>query len=301
MVKEYKHGVTIFTPTYNRKDKLKRLYDSLLKQEVEKFEWLIVDDGSTDASKELIAQFIEEQLINIRYIYKANGGKHTALNVGMREAYYEYFLCVDSDDFLEEDAIKTICDYTIDKKPFGIISYKSEYGRDGIIGEEFPEYLDKTTLFDLINNYNVDGDRTLIFKTELLQDIFIPEPEGTKFFPETYVYDCFDKKYTSDLMRKSICCCEYLENGYSANFRMLMINNSVSMKWFYSERIDFPCTLKQRFYSAFRYIAYSFLANSKDGKYKGSRKGIFFVAFPFGLVMYIKYYFLRRRYGNGKR
>ena len=72
---------TILTPTYNRGENLKKLYKSLLKQKDNNFEWVIVDDGSTDNTKEIIQQFLQEAKINLKYLYKENGGKHTALNL----------------------------------------------------------------------------------------------------------------------------------------------------------------------------------------------------------------------------
>ena len=98
--------ITILTPTYNREKTLKRAYESLLAQTNKDFEWIVVDDGSSDNTKSLIEGFINESKLDIRYIYKTNGGKHTALNVGTAEAKGELLLILDSDDYLSEDAIE---------------------------------------------------------------------------------------------------------------------------------------------------------------------------------------------------
>lgn len=295
-MQKYREGITVFTPTYNRADKLERLYKSLLIQDNEHFEWLIVDDGSTDATKERVQKFIDEEKINIRYIYKENGGKHTALNVGMHKAEYEYFVCIDSDDYMAEGAINAIMECAYKVKPLGIIAYKTEYNSGKIIGDQFPDNVKYSTLFSLMNNYGCNGDKTIIHRTELLEEIYIPEPIGVKFFPETYMFDKFDEKYESFLLRKSICICEYLEEGYSLNYRALLINNAVSFKWSHAERIDFPCKFKQRFIAAYRYDAYAMLAKSKEGKYKGKHKLMPIIAFPAGLAMYIVYSRYRKKY-----
>ena len=97
--------ITIITPTYNREKKLTKAYKSLVKQTDKNFEWLVVDDGSTDNTKDLINKFKKEKKIKIRYIYKENGGKHTALNVGTQKAKGELLLILDSDDYLDVKAV----------------------------------------------------------------------------------------------------------------------------------------------------------------------------------------------------
>ncbi len=287
--------LTIFTPTFNREKTLPRLYKSIVEQKnTEEVEWLIIDDGSTDGTKKLIEEYIVEKKVQIRYIKKINGGKHTAMNVGIQNSKGEYFLCVDSDDFLEKNAIEDILEFLKKYKPNGVIAYKKEYPSNKIIGDKFPENLSETTLFDLINIRKSSGDRTLIYKTSLIKFIKIPEPQNIKFFPETYLYDRFDEKYKCVILPKVLCCCEYLEEGYSSDFRNLMIKNSLAMKWFYAERIDFPCAFKFRFQSAYRYVAFTLLSKCKEGKYKGKNKGIIIAAIPFGIAMYLVYEYYRR-------
>ena len=106
---EYKF--TIFTPTYNRADLLKKLYESLKNQSFKNFEWLIVDDGSTDNTCETIQGFQEENIIDIRYIKKENGGKQRAYNVGVENAKGELFICLDSDDIYVENGLEIILKY----------------------------------------------------------------------------------------------------------------------------------------------------------------------------------------------
>jgi len=100
--------ITILTPTYNRKHTLRRAYDSLINQTNKDFEWLVIDDGSKDDTKELIDEFISENKITIKYFFKENGGKHTALNFGTNKAKGELVLILDSDDYLSNDAIELV-------------------------------------------------------------------------------------------------------------------------------------------------------------------------------------------------
>ncbi len=283
--------ITIFTPTYNRAHTLPRLYNSLKKQNEYSFhiEWLIVDDGSTDNTEKIVRAFQSEEIIKISYIKKKNGGKHTALNVGIKNAKNEYFFCVDSDDYLQAGAIKHLVTFINEYDPDAIIAYKSNIDTQEQIGSPFPKGLTETTLYTLINQYKCNGDRSLIYRTDLIREITIPEPSGVKFFPETYLYDRFDEKYTSLLLERDLCKCQYLSGGYSNSFRKLMIDNALSMKWFYGERINMKISFKERFTYAYRYLAYTFLAKSNEYTYKGHYAFYFILALPLGIAMYIFY------------
>ena len=288
-------GITIFTPTYNRAHTLKRLYDSLLLQDPQMLEWLIVDDGSTDDTAELVRGFAAQAQVQVRYLYKENGGKHTALNVGIQNAARQYFLCVDSDDCLAEGALERILDCVRRRSPKGIIAYKSRLDSGEVIGDPFPEGLEQTTLFSLINDHRSSGDRTLIYQTALLRGITIPEPEGMTFFPETYLYDRFDQQHRCVLLPEVLCRCEYLAGGYSDSFRMLMIRNALPMKWFYAERIDMPSSFSVRYGSVFRYVAFSLLAPGKTGRYRGKYWYLLPLGFPKGFAMFLVYGYFRLR------
>lgn len=294
MDKKLLPGITVFTPTYNRSHTLSRLYESLLAQAGE-FEWLVVDDGSTDGTGALVASFAAQEKIPIRYIYKENGGKHTALNEGIRQAGREYFLCLDSDDALAPGAIAALTDCIRRENPAGIIAYKSLMEKEERIGPAFPEGLKECTLYDLINVHGCGGDRTLVYRTELLGENLIPEPKGVKFFPETYLYDRVDEVHTSVLLRQVICRCEYQQGGYSDSFRMLMIRNALSMKWFYGARIDMNSSFRLRLGNLYRYVAYALLEPGKVGKYRGKYRCLLPLAWPKGLAMYVVYGMIRFR------
>ena len=104
--------ITVFTPTYNRGYIIKQLYDSLILQSYKDFEWLVIDDGSTDDTEELFKSFIAEQKLNIHYLKIENGGKHRAINKGVILAQGKYFFIVDSDDYLHNNALERIYFYT---------------------------------------------------------------------------------------------------------------------------------------------------------------------------------------------
>lgn len=213
--------ITIFTPVYNREKTLLRLYNSLLEQTNMDFEWLIVDDGSTDDTYNVLKNFINENRINIRYFYQENKGKHVAHNKGVRECKTELFLCVDSDDYLEKNAVEVILKewekIRLQENVAGIVAYRGE-PNGGIIGTEFPIGITMSTLSNLYKKGKT-GDTALIFKRNILDKYPFPEFEGEKFLRESVVYDEIDKNYSLLVVPQIIYVCEYLIDGLTKNAR----------------------------------------------------------------------------------
>lgn len=103
--------LTVFTPLYNRINTLKRTYESLKRQTSKDFVWLIIDDGSTDNPYEIIKEWIKiNNGFEIKYVYKENGGMHTAHNTAYENIDTELNVCVDSDDYMPDNAVQLIID-----------------------------------------------------------------------------------------------------------------------------------------------------------------------------------------------
>ena len=209
--------VTVFTPTYNRANTLMRLYDSLLKQSDTRFEWVIVDDGSTDNTESLIKKITEKKnKFEIVYFKKENGGKHTAINKGLDLARGKMFIIVDSDDYITEDAIEKIIKYEkqISKSSdnFAGIWFCKGYSKNNIIGTTFKgEYVDATSLQR--KKYNINGDKAEVFYTEILKKNKFPVIEGERFVPEALVWNRIAKQgYKIRWFQDIIYIAEYL-NG----------------------------------------------------------------------------------------
>ena len=185
---------TVFTPTYNRAYILGELYKSLQQQTTYQFEWLIVDDGSTDDTNEIVSKWIkEENRFPIHYFKKENGGKHRAINFALQYAHGEYFFIVDSDDCLVPDAIETISKQmkTLPtdgyKKYAGICNCRG-YSPTEIMGTSFEgDYIDCTSLER--EKYGITGDKAEVFYTEIMRQYPFPEFDGEKFITECVVWD----------------------------------------------------------------------------------------------------------------
>ena len=161
--------LTIFTPTFNRAYVLGKCYDSLKNQTVKDFVWLIIDDGSSDNTKELVESWIKEGLIEIRYKYQKNQGMHGAHNTAYELIDTELNTCIDSDDYMPIDGVEKILkfwDKYGSEKIAGIAALDA-YESGQVIGDKFPEDLKTSALFDIHYKHKLKGDKKLIYRSEL--------------------------------------------------------------------------------------------------------------------------------------
>ncbi len=207
--------ITILTPTYNRAKILSNLYISLTNQTTHNFEWLVIDDGSDDNTKDLIMNCKLEAPFDIRYIKKNNGGKHSALNVGFKESKYDWVFIVDSDDTLIENAIETLSIET-NRLPddFNSICILRTYTDGTIIGDEFPSgmrnYLDRV--------YNkVKGDKADIIRKNAVLDFTFPEYHNENFMAESPLYLWLGTRGKTKFINYKGYVCEYLDGGLTDN------------------------------------------------------------------------------------
>ena len=192
--------LTIFTPTFNRDAHLIKCYNSLLTQSYRDFEWLIVDDGSTDSTKKVVEAFQEENKITIRYIYQENAGKQSAWNRAVLNANGKYFIGVDSDDALIEDSLALFFEEYIPM----IENNDEVIGIRALSKRESSQTADSTYSID--NEYSINswfdefgsriiGERIDIFKTNILKDYLYPVNDKIKFVPEIWFYSTISTKY----------------------------------------------------------------------------------------------------------
>lgn len=222
--------ITVFTPVYNRAYIISQLYQSLLRQTNYDFEWLIIDDGSTDNIGELVSRWIADtEEFEIRFYRQPNGGKHRAINRGVQLAKGDAFLIVDSDDHLTEDAIDTVYEYWTqvqDRTEFAGISGLRMHQNGQIIGGRpgFEEYVDATNLER--SAYGLEGDKAEVYKTELLKGFPFPEFEGERFVTEAVIWNKIAYQgFKIRWFNKSIIICDYLEDGLTANGGGLFVQN----------------------------------------------------------------------------
>lgn len=288
--------LSIITPTYNRSILLKRLYESLVMQTSKDFEWIIIDDGSIDDTREIVDCWIKQNKINIRYIYQENQGKYIAHNTGVKNANGDLCLCIDSDDYPTLNCVELILNHwKINNKEMhsGIIALKS-YSNNTIIGDRIPINVKETTLFDLSERNKISGDKTLVYRTSILKQNLFPEFKETKFVPECVVYDKIDRKYKLLVLNENICICEYQVEGYSNNFESIMLNNPIGFNIYYMQRIDMALNIYKRIIYSAKYHAFKWMTGKSRYKYKGRYNFLVNISVPLGYIYYI-YYKLKKR------
>ena len=245
--------ITLFTPTYNRAYLLPKLYESLKRQTYRDFEWLIVDDGSTDDTQQVVAQWIEERPFDIRYVYQENGGKHRAINKGVLLAKAEWFFIVDSDDYLPEDSLsianKWIETIKNDDSFAGVCGVKREI--TGIIKSGFD-----FVYFDISPLYGSEmsrSDKAEIFRTSILRKFPFPDFEGEKFCAEGIIWSRIGLQYNLRYFNEVIYCYEYLEDGLSKNSLKNRRQSPTYASLVYKEQMRYKPLLKDKFRAAINY------------------------------------------------
>lgn len=239
---EFSYPVTVFTPTYNRAYILGDLYHSLQRQTCMDFEWLIVDDGSADDTKALVASWQgEENPFPIRYIYQENGGKCRAINRGLKEADGRLFFTVDSDDYLTDDAIEKVIRWDGELPADGrFCGYAGNMGTAlGVTTNRlFPgDYLDGTAL----DRYDrVDGERAFVFYTEIHRKYLYPEFPGEKFLTEAVTWDLmahdgYKMRFYNDIIR----IWEYKDDGLTRAGYRVFLENPQGTGLFFRQKAEF--------------------------------------------------------------
>ena len=285
--------LTVFTPAYNRGYSLHLCYESLCRQSNKSFIWLIIDDGSTDNTRELVEQWLQnENGFEIRYVYKENGGMHTAHNKAYELIDTELNVCIDSDDYMADDAVEKILSFwekNGSDKYAGIIGLDATFDNQ-IIGTKFPEDLKTTTLLGYYSNGGV-GDKKLIYRTDLMKKYPpYPEFEGERYVGLAYKYMLCDQEYELLVLNEVLCNVEYQLDGSSTNMYRQYLRNPNGFALFRKAAMQYQPKLTRRFVECVHYVSSSILAKNKKFLKESPKKGMTILAIPFGVVLtyYIK-------------
>ena len=288
-----KPQITVFTPTYNRAHSLHLCYESLVKQKNKNFIWLIVDDGSTDNTGMLVKEWMKEQNgFEIRYIYKINGGMHTAHNVAYENIDTELNMCIDSDDYIADDAIDKILTFwkkNGSDKYAGIIGLDATFDNQ-IIGTKFDDALKTTTLTDYYASGG-RGDKKLVYRTEVIKKYPpYPEFEGEKYVGLAYKYMLCDQNYKLLVLNEILCNVEYQEDGSSMNMYRQYLNNPKGFAFYRKVAMVCQPQLKRRFVECIHYVSSSILIPNPMFLKESPKKIMTIFAIPFGIALtfYIK-------------
>lgn len=285
--------LTVFTPTYNRAHTLRRVYESLCTQTVrEGFEWLVIDDGSTDFTRQLVEGFISEKRIPIRYIYKENGGLHTGYNTAYANIDSELCVCIDSDDFMPDDAVELILkkwDSEGSSKYAGLVGLDYHLDSDTPIGGKLPDDMASCWLNELETRGIHRGDMKQVMRTELMKEVApqIGYP-GEKNFNPVYMLLQVCDRLPLLVINRNLCYVDY-QTGIDSMSERIFLQYLDSPRSFAKLR-RLEMTLRhtsavRRFRVAIHYVSSCIIARDSRWLADSPKKLLTLLAAPAGYLL----------------
>ena len=261
-----KPTLTVFTPTFNRAHTIGRTYESLCRQTCKDFEWLVVDDGSTDNTRQLIEGWMAENKIPIRYIYQENQGMHGAHNTAYKNITTELNTCIDSDDYMPDDALELILKLWKEKgreKYAGIVGLDYADG-GGLIGTEFPQEMTETTLSGFYRQGG-KGDKKVVYRTDVINNYpEYPRFEGERYFSLAYKYLLIDQDYKLLTLNRPLVIVDYQLDGSSFGMFRQYWTNPNGFMYLRKVHMRYYLTFKERLRTCTHYVSHCIRAKRKS-------------------------------------
>lgn len=280
------HTLTVFTPAYNRAHTIDRTYESLCRQTCKDFEWLVIDDGSKDNTRELVEGWIAENRIPIRYIYQENQGMHGAHNTAYRNITTELNTCIDSDDYMPDDAVEKI------------ITFWKEHGSEeyaGIVGLDIT--IDGKVIGDTLDNQPpaihfyerpIKGDKKMVLRTDLAKKYpEYPLFEGERYVGTGYKYQVIDQDYTWLVLNEPLVIVEYQADGSSYNMFNQWWKNPKGFAFIHNNDLLYVHNPKRRFIVATHYVSHCIRAKQFGRIFKSNAPLLTTLCIPTGLLLFV--------------
>lgn len=301
-------SLTVFTPSYNRAQTLPRTYKSLCNQTCKDFEWLIIDDGSSDNTKDLVKSWLvdgftedEKSLagfskdapwLYMRYIFQDNQGMHGAHNTAYENINTELNTCIDSDDYMPYDAVENILMFWFSFPPSernkyaGIIGLDLNASNNQIIGTTFPKGLKSTTTIDYYSNGG-SGDKKLVYRTDIIKNTpSYPIFEGENYVGLNYKYILIDQNYELLTLNQPLVVVEYQQDGSSATMYRQYWKNPKGWSFYRKFEMEYCRSFKRLLKVCIHYNASSFIAKNKNFLKESPKKLITLLTLPAGYLFY---------------
>lgn len=280
--------LTVFTPAYNRAATLSRTYQSLLAQTCKNFEWLVIDDGSSDDTEELVERWIAEDRIPIRYIRQENQGMHGAHNTAYRNIDTELNVCIDSDDAMPEDAVEKIVEFWKSQKNkeiyAGLVGLDVDMNFGKLIGSAFD--CDSTTLQGFYERGG-KGDKKLVYRTDVIKKYpEYPLFEGERYVGLAYKYMLIDQDYKLLTLNEPLVLVEYQQDGSSVNMYRQYWRNPRGFAFFRLTEMRCTRSLKRKFIVCAHYVSSCLISKNRKWLSKSPEKLLTLLAAPLGFMLY---------------
>ena len=284
--------LTVFTPTYNRAYILPQCYEAMKRQTCKDFVWLIVDDGSTDNTKELVDSWLsQDNGFTLRYVYQENKGMHGAHNLAYENIDTEINTCIDSDDYMPDDAVEKIVNFWNScEKDDGIYGFMAldAYTDGKVIGTRLPENVGRVTSYDVYNKYGVSGDKKFILRTDLTKDNPYPIFEGEKYVNLATKYSLLDVDRKLLLLNEVVCIVEYLPDGSSLNMYKQYFKNPKGFAYSRKLCMTLPFAgFKFKFNQAMHYVSSCIIMKNKNWLKESPKQALTLLAAPVGFAWWL--------------
>lgn len=282
--------LTIFTPTYNRAKRLNKVYQSIVNGlkfvENDDVEWIIVDDGSKDNTGEAVKSFSELKNLQIRYIAKENGGKHTAFNVGIENSKGDLFVCIDDDDYLTDNALADIFklgkEYNAQKISGFVGRVVDPQGK--LLGKDIFKDTIVSNTIEIRDKYRFWGEPEIYF-TRVLKNYKFDVFGQEKFLTEAYLFDDITQKLPLVYTNIPMMVKEFFKGGLTDNALKIRIESPMGACAYYEKRFKLSKGFKNKLKAAINYFRFSYWRNSGSYKLKGAYA---FFAKPIAYLLYKK-------------
>ena len=283
-------SLTVFTPAYNRAHTIGRTYESLCRQTCKDFIWLIVDDGSSDNTRELVESWQQKDNgFEIQYIYQENQGMHGAHNTAYRNIYTELNTCIDSDDYMPDDAVEKIVTFW---KEHGSDKYAGIIGLDAtedgkVIGTAFAEGLKTTTLRAYYEERGGSGDKKLVYRTDVVKKYpEYPIFEGEKYVGLAYKYNMIDADYELLTMNETLVIVEYQDDGSSRGMWKQYWNNPRGFAFLRKFDMQQTKSWKRKAMDNIHYVSHSIRSKNKHFLQESPMKWLTALCIIPGIILY---------------
>ncbi len=282
--------LTIITPTYNRAKLLKVAWESLFNQDVHDFEWIVVDDGSTDDTAEVITDLKGKSPFKITYVFQSNGGKHRAINKGVQLSELPFVCILDSDDELEPNFCSSLIEIIENTKSMaglGAIVGRIRSKSGIIYGKKTSEAI-FTDVFTYRYKMGITGDHFEVFKRSAMIEFPFPDIANEKFVPEALVWNRIGAKYNFYFVPVIFQVREYLDGGLTDKIVQIRMTSPVASMLTYSELAGYDIPLLEKWKAILNFWRFSFNSKLPFGKKLDMIKGRNIVFIPLGFLLYLK-------------
>lgn len=293
-------ALTIFTPAYNRAYSIVDTYKSLCRQTCKNFIWLVVDDGSTDNTAQVIKEFQKKDNgFEIRYIYKDNGGMHTAHNTAYENIDTLLNVCIDSDDYMTDNAVELIinCWQSCGSDKYaGIIALDIDSEKKQVIGTRLPDDRKSISTSAFYEQGGL-GDKKFIYRTDIINSV-PPYPvfENEKYVSLGYKYSLIAEKYEMIILNEPVCVVEYRNDGSSMNMLRQYKRNPRGFAFIRKVHMKYNKSAKRNFIDNIHYVSSSVFIKNKNFLKESPMKAMTLAAIPFGIALN---FYIRLKTRNG--